>query len=91
MARQVFSREDFDGLAEKLWNLRPEQQQRELLVAVFSAAGDDLVVEVEAEGENVEETLQQLLDRIRNAFTEGDGGEHVVMFRIGHPITPPPS
>lgn len=91
MAREVFTSEDFRGLAERLSNLRLEQRQQELLVAVFSAAGG-LVVEVETEGEeNVEETLDELLVQIRNAFFPGDMGKKVATFRIGHPIKPPPS
>jgi hypothetical protein len=90
MARQVFRREDFDNLAQKLGNLELEPVERELLLAVFSAAGNLVVGLPTEDPDDAEATIYELLEQIRDAFIPGGADESPIMFRIGGPIVWPP-
>jgi hypothetical protein len=87
-----FSRQEGENLAQKLASFHAELSEREwaLLLAVFSAARDNVEVVALAAGPGpTEPTLEDLREQIINAFIPGNDIVVSVNIRIGH-LTPPP-
>lgn len=89
MSELQFSRTEIEGLAQKLDSPQSQLSEREkqLLLAIFSAARDQVRSSGPETSGEAEVTLTNLRERLLNSFIPGDGAE----FIMGVPnIEPPP-
>lgn len=90
MANMQFDRGDIEGLAVKLARIELDPRERNLLLAIFAAASDNVIFSVPAESsEHAETTSAELHEQLVRAFMPGDDPDLVIYFRIGHPWPPP--
>jgi hypothetical protein len=92
MASFEFDREEIEELARKLGSLAAQlsDRERELLLAIFSAARVHVSLHVPTDSSDpVELTLADLQEQILNAFIPGEGIDVHIDSRIGAMPAPP--
>jgi hypothetical protein len=89
-----FSRREIERLTQKLHAKATglDRRERELLLAIFSAASAHVAPHKPAQAHGLEEpSLADLKDQLLNAFIPGGDDKFIIVCRIGvNPFPPPP-